>query len=72
MGFVGLLVLLVTLLGGSGNLVSLIVYRICAVMPLVMARLTASTGARTPIVPIKICPFVKTAVAVLLLLESVL
>jgi len=41
-------------------------------MLLVMGGLMALTGARTTIVPIKICPFVKTAVAVLLFLGSVL
>ncbi len=70
--FIGLLVLVVTLLGGSGNPVSIIVYRASAVMLLVMAGWTAVTGARTSIVPIKICPFVKGAVAVLFLLGSVL
>ena len=70
--FIGLLVLVVTLLGGSGSPVSIIVYRASAVMLLVMAGWTAMTGARTSIVPIKICPFVKGTVAVLFFLGSVL
>jgi hypothetical protein len=41
-------------------------------MLVVMAVLTALTGARTKIIPIKICPFVKLAVAVMFVLGSVL
>ena len=70
--FIGLLVLVVTLLGGSGSPVSIIVYRASSVMLLVMAGWTAMTGARTSIVPIKICPFVKGTVAILFFLGSVI
>ncbi len=70
--FIGLLVLFITLLGGSQNPVSLIVYRISAVMLVVMAGLSLLTGARTSILPIKICPVVKTTVAIMFFLGSVL
>ncbi len=70
--FIGLLVLFITILGGAQNPVSIIVYRISAVMLIVMAGLTLLTGARTSIVPIKICPLVKTTVAILFFLGSVL
>jgi hypothetical protein len=70
--FIGLLVLFVTLWGGSQNAVSIIVYRTSAAMLVVMAILTASTGARTSILPIKICPVVKIAVAILFILGTVL
>ena len=66
--FIGLLVLFITILGGSQNPVSIIVYRISALMLLVMVILSLFTGARTSIIPIKICPLVKTIVAVLFLL----
>jgi hypothetical protein len=70
--FIGLLVLFVTLWGGSQSEASIIVYRISAAMLLVMAILTALTGARTSIIAIKICPAVKIAVAILFVLGSVL
>jgi hypothetical protein len=70
--FIGLLVLFVTLWGGSQNEGSIIVYRTSAAMLVVMAILTASTGARTSIIPIKICPAVKIAVAILFILGTVL
>ena len=70
--FIGVLVLLVTLLAGSQSQAAFIVYLACAVMLLVMAILTLLTGARTSILPYKICPVVKTVVAVLFLLGSLL
>jgi hypothetical protein len=70
--FIGLLVLFVTILGDSQNDASLIVYRASAGMLIVMAIWTALTGARTSIIPIRICPFVKTIVAVLFIVGSIL
>jgi hypothetical protein len=70
--FIGVLVLLITSLAGSQGQAAFIVYLACAVMLLIMAILTAMTGARTSILPYKICPFVKTAVAILFFLGSLL
>ena len=70
--FIGVLVLLVTVIGGSQGAVSALVYRISAGMLVVMAVWTSLTGARTSIIPIKICPFVKTAVAILFVIGSLL
>jgi hypothetical protein len=70
--FIGALVLYVTLGAGSANPVSVMVYRASALMLLVMAVWTGVTGARTSIIPIKICPIVKTAVAALFIWASVL
>ena len=70
--FIGLLVLAVTFLGGAQNPVSMIVYRAFALMLLVMAGWTALTGAKTSILPIKICPFIKTVVAMMFYMGSVL
>ena len=72
MCFIGILVLFVALFDGAESDVSVIVYGESAVMLVAMAVLTALTGARTSIVPIKICPFVKLAVATLFILGSVL
>jgi hypothetical protein len=70
--FVGCLVIFVTALVGPLNNASLIVYRASAAFLVVVGLLTAATGARTPIVPFKICPFLLTGVAVLFLLGSFL
>jgi len=70
--FIGALTLLINILNGYKNPASLNVFRISAVILLIMAILTAFTGARTKVVFFKICPFVKTIVAVLLLLAAYL
>ena len=70
--FIGVLVLLITILNGSQTPVSLNVFRISAAMLLAMAVLSLFTGARTSIIPVKICPIVKTGVAILFLLGSLL
>ena len=59
--FIGVLVILTNILGGTTNEVSRVVFRISAGMLLVMAIWTALTGAKTSNVPTKICPFVLTA-----------
>jgi hypothetical protein len=68
--FIGVLVLLVTLFAGPQNLVSILVYRVCAWMLVVMAGLTFLTGAKTSITPIKICPLVKSIAAILFFVGS--
>lgn len=70
--FIGSLALFITICGESRNPVSVNLYRASALMLIVMAGLTLLTGARTSILPIKICPLVKTAVAILFFLGSVL
>jgi len=68
--FIGLLVLLVTVVVGSQNPVSILVYRISAGMLIIMALWTLITGARTAVIPIKVCPLVKTAVAILFIVAT--
>jgi len=68
--FIGVLVFLVTSFAGPHNLVSVIVYRAAAWMLVVMAGLTFMTGAKTSITAMKICPLVKSIVAILLFLGS--
>jgi len=70
--FLGGLPLVFTILSGPQGKPADIVYLACAVMLLVMAVLTLLTGARTSQIPYKICPVIKTAVAVLFILGSVM
>jgi hypothetical protein len=70
--FIGLLVLFIAIFGQDGSPVSQMVYRAAGAMLLVMAVWTLVTGARTSIIPIKICPAVKTVVAALFLTASFL
>lgn len=70
--FIGMLVLFITILGENTNPVSLIVYRACGAMLIAMAMWTSLTGARTSVIPIKICPFVKSLVAILFIVGSLI
>ncbi len=70
--FIGVLVAVITILTGAPDKTVIIVIRACAGMLILMAILTSVTGARTAIIPIKICPLVKTIVAILFLMGSVL
>ena len=63
-------VAIATAVGGSGSEVTLWVYRAVAGLLVVLAVLTALTGARTPIVWFRICPVLLTASAILLLVAS--
>jgi len=66
--FLGVLVILVTSLTESKSYTADIVYLTCAVMLIIMALLTQMTGARVSTIWYKICPYVKTVVAILFLL----
>ena len=68
--FVGLLVFLITISAGAQNAVAVSVYRLSAGMLIVLAGLSLMTGARTAIVPMRLCPVVKTVAAVLFLIGS--
>ena len=70
--FIGILVALVTIFGGLENEVSHIVIRASAIMLVVTGFVSSATGARTPILPMKLCPRIKAGVALLYVLGSVL
>lgn len=70
--FIGTLVFVLTLLGFSSSPVGVVVIRLSSLMLFIMAILTLFTGSKTSIIPIKICPIVKTFVAILWLIASIL
>ena len=70
--FIGILVAIVTLFGGLDNEVTHIVIRASAVMLAVLAFVSSTTGARTSILPMKLCPLIKSGVALLFVLGTVL
>jgi hypothetical protein len=70
--FIGILVAIVTIFGGLDNEVTHIVIRASAVMLIVLAFVSSTTGARTSILPMKLCPRIKAGVALLFVLGTVL
>jgi hypothetical protein len=67
--FVGAIGALSAFAGGSG---AAIVVWACVVMLVVLAILSLLTGARTSVLPMRICPFVKLGVAALYTLGNVI
>jgi hypothetical protein len=61
--FLGVLVALSASLLGPLSSATQLVARAVGVMLLLLATVSAFTGARTAVLPMKLCPFVKTAVA---------
>lgn len=70
--FIGALVFVATISCGPDETCSLVVYISSAAVLVVSAVWTSFTGARTRIVPMKICPIVKLLGAVLFILGMAL
>ncbi len=64
--FIGVLCATITLFGGPEGRVQEIVYLLSASMLLGLAVWSLFTGARTTILPMKLCPGVKTIAAILI------
>lgn len=70
--FIGVLTLLAAVVLGADTAGGRLVCRASAIMLLVLSVWTTLTGGRTTIVPIKICPVVKTAVAILFVVGTLI
>lgn len=66
--FVGILAFLVATAGPPA--LGALVYRTLAAFLVTLAVLSAFTGAQTRVLPMKLCPFVKSGVAVLFVLAT--
>ena len=69
--FIGVLVATVTVIDPS-NVVSTAVYLISVIMLLVMAVVSLFTGFKISFLPFKLCPFIFTASAVLILIGGLI
>lgn len=72
MCFIGALCSLIAIVSDTRNMVSLLVFRSSSVMLVILALLTVFTGARTRILPIKLCPVVNVTAAALIFLGTIL
>ena len=68
---IGLLVILATAIDGAADSTTQLLYVASAGILMLLAALTTATGARTPVIWFRICPFVLTGAAALLLLASI-
>ncbi|MCX6001642.1 MAG: hypothetical protein NTY79_03805 [Chloroflexi bacterium] len=69
--YMGILAVLVTAIAGRAGTASTVVYLSTAITLIVMAILGWLTYARTPIIPMKLCPWIQTLSALLLLAGTV-
>ena len=70
--FIGVLVVLVASVAPEPDVTAVVVYRVSASALVVMAGISLFTGARTAVLPMKLCPVIFLMAAVLLLLPTVL
>ena len=68
---IGVLVALSTALEGAGDPTTRLIYLLSAVVLVVLAGLTAVTGSRTAVIWFRVCRFVLTTAAALLVAASV-
>jgi hypothetical protein len=69
--FIGGLVSVINFGPGTETAAALLVYRASALMLIVMAVISAFTGARASLLPYKLCPWIFSGAALLFLLGSV-
>ncbi|MGZ4392668.1 MAG: hypothetical protein ACXVRK_11210, partial [Gaiellaceae bacterium] len=67
---IGTLIVLIAVAGEAGGPTAHLVYRVLAAALVALAALTTATGARTPLIWFKICPFVLTTAAALLVVRT--
>jgi len=70
--FLGILVAIMVFFVGPARAATHLVARTSSVMLFVLAGVSAFTGARTTVLPMKLCPFIKSGVALLFLAGSFL
>lgn len=70
--FIGALVLIISLLGLQGTDAGILVVRLCSAMLIVMAVITLLTGAKTSVIAMKLCPFIKLAAAAMWIIAGLI
>jgi len=70
--FIGIIGFMMTYFGYSTDIVGILIFRLLAVMLFVLATVSIFTGARTAILPNKICPIIMIFVGLLFLIGTIL
>ncbi|MFX0138006.1 MAG: hypothetical protein ACFFDN_30470 [Candidatus Hodarchaeota archaeon] len=70
--FIGLLVILISFLGGTDNIVSIYVNAISSIMLFALAILSLFTGFKVNFIMFKLCPVIFTVSGILILVGSFL
>lgn len=72
LNFIGVLVIISTIIGGSKAIVSQLIYLTSAIMLFSMALVSLMTGARASQIPFKLCPIIFGIAAIMILLGGFL
>jgi len=67
---IGVLIILATAIDGASDPTTQLVYVVSSGILVALAVLTSATGARTPVIWFRICPFVLSSAAALLVVAS--
>ncbi len=70
--FIGVFVVLVASVAPAFEKTAVVVYRSCASVLVVMAGISLATGARTAVLPMKLCPLIFLVAATFFFLPTVL
>lgn len=68
--FLGVLVAVSVFTFGTDHAATHLVARACAIMLFLMAGVSTFTGARTAVLPMKLCPYVKSVVGIMYIVAS--
>lgn len=68
--FLGILVIVSVFYFGADHAATHLVALACAVMLFVLAGVSSFTGARTAVLPMKLCPFIKSGVGIMYVVAS--
>ncbi len=70
--FLGVLVIAMVIGLGADHAATHLVARACAIMLFILAGVSSFTGARTAILPMKLCPFIKSTVGIMYVVASLM
>ena len=70
--FIGIIGFMMTYFGYSTDTVGILIFRLLTVMLFVLATVSIFTGARTAILPIKMCPIIMIFVGLLFMIGTIL
>ena len=70
--FLGLLVFAITVFDYAASPAAIVAYRMAALMLITRSILISFTGARTPVVQAKICPFIEGLAAKLIFIDTLI
>ncbi len=70
--FTGMLVLVITACGYAATSAAIVTYRMAALLLIARSILVSFTGARAPVIQMKLCPLIEAVAAILIFIGTLL